>query len=211
MVLVASVMFLGCTSKEPLPAFKTSDIMSNSAKKRIPIVRLHDSNTGSFFCTASVISNKYALTAAHCLIGIKDKKINIKLQNAGEVLTTAVVAKFNVTADVGLIMGDFSAFNSIAIVTNPKEQLDIINASKIVSCGYPWGGELYCTNAQPKEFYFFSWGATAQLFPGMSGGPVLSALTYQVIGVNYGMTQKGAILSPIVNIFDMLGIEVEAQ
>lgn len=210
LILIASIALLGCVSKEPLPKY-VPELTSNFNDKYIPIIRLHHSQDDSFFCSASVINSKYALTAAHCLRGLNGKVINIKLEDKGEILTTAKIAKFDILTDLALIVGDFSKFNTIAVVTDPAEQIQLIDAGNIVSCGYPYGGPLYCTLATPTDILDFDWLAKAQIFPGMSGGPVISRVTFQIIGINYGMSLNRTVISPIVNLFNILNIPVEAK
>jgi S1-C subfamily serine protease len=63
-----------------------------------------------------------------------------------------------------------------------------------MSCGFPYGQKrLYCSTIKPKAKEFFNLIADGDIFPGMSGGPVIDILTGEVVGVNSKVYEDGTI------------------
>src|ERR1700676_2800334 len=44
------------------------------------LVRLHDRATGRFFCSGSVISDRFILTAAHCVVDKSKESLDIEVR-----------------------------------------------------------------------------------------------------------------------------------
>jgi len=175
-----------------------------------PIVQLF--RHGTFYCTAFVIGNNYALTASHCLVdedGNKaDDEIDIRLLNkATGTKAKAVAVDFR--RDLGLIQGDFSKFEMID-VSNDHPGFDA-NAP-LIACGYPGGNKhVSCTSFIPVMTDQFFLKGPGLLVGGMSGGPVINLLTNQAIGVNchvYEAIDGGGVgISSLYGVLGDFGIE----
>lgn len=198
-----------------LTAGLTSTLLGSAPKlvapntKLSPIVRLHNTK-GDFFCSGVVIAPTIIATAAHCVVDavipfvgpIFISAISVRAQDGKDIGVKATVRGANPRADQAVIVGNFSMFNYLRIVTDTEEDLYSLmnNDIKLVSCGYPWGNKLYCTEVKNREFYNFFIKATGILFPGMSGGPVINAQTGEVVGLNTAVENDSVILAPSMSI-----------
>lgn len=166
-------------------------------------VRLVDP-TGRTFCSGTVISEHLVLTAAHCVAG---PTVVMSEPNAnGDVVFTptnpVVQAK---RADYALLAGDFSGFTIMPVETDPEKDL-LYNQTDLVSCGFPWGAELACYPVLTKVQKFYEgFGAQGQMYPTMSGGPVIDTKTGKVVGVNSGIKGKTIIFMPVIGLWVRLG------
>lgn len=178
------------------------------------IIRLHDGETGRFFCSGTVISDNLALTAGHCVIrdflGMSMLLSRVEIKNSKNEYTGvfATVANAEGRSDQALLYGDFKNFKHRKIITNPVEVLAIFTnpSAKIVMCGFPYGGRLYCNNFKYIAPFLFQIKGQGFLYPGMSGGPVIDLETGNVIAVNTAMMEEFVILSPTVETFNLLNV-----
>lgn len=183
----------------------------------VPLVRLEDTN-GEFFCSGTVISNDYVLTAAHCLVdehGYMKKELNVvsmvnKDNQQSKVLSVA--AGLNRRADYGLVKGDFSYFMKLKLQFSPLEEIGVNGAvGRVMTCGFPWGvDEGVCYPAGNQMHRVLAQDAVAGiLYPGMSGGPVIDFGNGKVFAVNTAVSDGYIIVSPLVGLFKTLGIKVK--
>lgn len=192
-----------------------NDQQDYSRNKYQALVRL-ETKKGGFFCSGTVISDDYVLTAAHCLMkggfvsGMTKEDINvISLPMMGE--TSMVVAKaaaINNRADYGLIRGNFKEFTKMKILYKPDMFAYLVGPN--LTCGFPWGAENVCYTAggslRPYLQHLITDGI---LYPGMSGGPAVDIGANAVFAVNTAMTEGGGIIiSPLIGLFETLGVKV---
>ena len=165
---------------------------------------------GEFFCTASVIDDNYALTAAHCIRGsfgfISGKKILINDDTDVMTDTIAYPAAFDAYRDVGFIKGDFSKFKDADVdFVGSYIQPNML----LISCGFPAGQkDKYCSYLQlvgNENFQYKTVGLP--IFKGMSGGPVVDLKSNKVIGVNSAVINDFVIVSPLVGVLDSLRLK----
>lgn len=197
-----------------MPAFR--ELQDYTRHKYPGLVRLE--SDGRFFCSGTVISDDYALTAAHCLIreGLFTpylmtadiKIISRGFPNQEATFIIARAAAVNTRADYALVKGDFHEFTKIRILFRPNA-LDAISPA-VSLCGFPWGAEGTCYPTSGEYTMFYSQIYTqGKMFPGMSGGPAVDFSTGAVFAVNTGVLKDGGlIISPLIGIFETLGVEV---
>lgn len=175
-----------------------------------PLVRLYNSDD-SFFCSGTVISPNYILTAAHCLAPQSMSKNSIKVKNdLGLLVTTASVADFENRSDQGLLYGDFSSFNNVEIELNSGMIITAFEQRHVmIQCGFPYGGNPLCLEFKPIRRAAFSVAGDSWLYPGMSGGPTIDLMTGKIIAINTAVDDYLAIISPVVEIMTNLHIEFQ--
>lgn len=173
------------------------------------IVRL--TTEGRTFCSGTVISSHLILTAAHCVSTessfgtvTTSNNLNIRADDNVDRGVLAKVVYVHAQTDHAILLGDFSLFGTLPLVTDPVALTAIRNKTSpmFVSCGYPLGGNLYCTDAwyvAPIQFY---WAVDGVMLPGMSGGPTLYNGT--VIATNFAVEGAIATVSPTYNVLESL-------
>lgn len=200
-VLIAAIMVNALNRPTKL---NTPEIANNALHS---IVRLHDKSTGRFFCSGLVVSSTVIITAAHCVVGRPGDVATVSVQATKDstIGVDATVLAYNERADLATLKGDFRVFSSRAIETDPTRINDIaFSNKKIVACGFAWGGDLVCSPVIARARCFFSICGQGFLYPGMSGGPVIDLETGKAIALNTAVSQDSVVLSPYVNIFDIL-------
>lgn len=176
------------------------------------IVRLVDSRTGQTFCSGTVISDMLIITAAHCVtleteFGSMLNTENIEVRPADNTrLNTFGKAIFaSPQMDQAILLGYFTKYAHSRYITDPKtldqygQNSDNLRNTNFISCGYPLGGELFCTNTKFSEQDGFFWGVKGLLLPGMSGGPTM-LLDGTLVAVNIAVAKDHSIVTPIYNI-----------
>ena len=202
--ILALLALVGCSHppKNPYTHPRTS--------KYAPIIRLAAGlPTPRFFCSGTVISDKYIITAAHCVAGAPyDTDIQISTFE-GVVVTNAKIAGFGTQLDVAVLKGDFSQFEQMPIETNSARiERSFKNSDYMQTCGYPAGGAMLCRpfkHAYPFIFFYSVPGLA--VYPGMSGGPVIDLETGRLVGVNSAMTEHEALLTPVLEFMKYANVE----
>jgi hypothetical protein len=201
-------------SIENLPPYVKSDILTVSPNAQKPLLALYRKEKNGklhFHCTAFVISNKLAVTAAHCVYGegYDLTKDDIMIYN-GELQDTKVIAKagaLNIRADLAVLVGDFSGFD--------KLQLNYISGfiglhGPFMVCGFPWGNTpAICNPFAPMAAYYDKVRGGGLMSPGMSGGPVIDDSNGVVAGVNVEVGNGYIAVAPVTGIFGALEIKVQ--
>lgn len=198
-----------------------SGMLSKLRAPRRPnsIVRLHDRKTGRFFCSGTVVSDDTIITAAHCVAQVEDmgplgqmlkldESVDIRAGNGVELGIYGVTVAADPRSDQAIIHGDFKQFDARRSITDPKKVFEIYIDPKadLQSCGYPYSGKLYCTPIHYVEPYNFQMAVKGQMYPGMSGGPIIDMNTGEIVGINTAMMGDVAIVSLTTNIYDNLRV-----
>ncbi len=180
--------------------------------EKYPIVRLHDALTGRFFCSGTVISKTQIATASHCVADYGPAPATIEIRSGDNksfnppVLVSVVGARPD--TDQAILTGDFSKFDTFQMETRAKHIIHSFyrQDNSIILCGYPYGGSLLCTAFKAPKQYFFQVQGYSHVYPGMSGGPVIDQHTNKLIAVNTAATELYVVVSPMTEVFDVLGI-----
>jgi hypothetical protein len=200
-----------------LPQFVASDIDQNNPSKEeavIALFRMHGKGSHAkleFHCTAFVISDKLAVTAAHCLVNEEDynmTKDDITIKNADlkDTKVIAHAAAINVRADMGVITGDFSNFNKMKM----REDGLLGSGGPFLTCGFPWGAKPMCSVFQPESNFYTEVQGKGNIYPGMSGGPVVDLSCGMVVGINTEAIDGHVVVAPTNGIFGALEITTKS-
>jgi len=163
--------------------------------------------SGQFFCSATVVSNTRAISAAHCFQEAP-KGVTIRVFDRYEtIITNAKLLGLEARSDQAVIEGDFRAFNHIAVETAPDEIINSYEKHDLLTCGYAYGGKLYCNKFTFESPDIFQMSGKAYVYPGMSGGPVIDLKTRKVVGINTAMSSSKAIVSPTIEIYQNLNVK----
>lgn len=173
------------------------------------IVRLHIAEDGRFFCSGTVISDHLILTANHCIQEAPEGySISVRGSDRKNVGVYAKVKSRHPMPDYALLSGNFKRFQHATIQTNAAtiNEVFLNKQSKLVTCGFPYGGDLQCDVITDVHRYVFYFSAQAYLYPGMSGGPVFDLDTNTIIAINQAVSEREAIFSPLVSLWDCLRV-----
>jgi S1-C subfamily serine protease len=171
------------------------------------IVRLVN-ESGLTFCTGTVVNKNTIITAGHCIIvefppfgGIlRDRPIEIRSLDDKKVNVYGIAYNATTQLDLGTIVGDFQKFEYRKAITNINSIVRYaIPGASFRACGYPLGGNLYCSTLYFVSTKEFQWRVQGILLPGMSGGPVMLE-DGSMIGVNSAVDGEDSIISPIYNL-----------
>ena len=162
---------------------------------------------GRTFCTGTVVNDHTIITASHCILIrtpfgslIDEDPIEIRVDDNLPLGVFAKPYSARVRLDQALLEGDFKLFKPRAILTDiGKLNQYADKGTYMKACGYPLGGNLYCSTMYFDELYDFMWSVNGLLLPGMSGGPVMLR-DGTVVAVNVAVEHDKSIVSPIYNI-----------
>lgn len=209
LIIVAAVLYFGSPSEHEENIKHALILSHEKTQGNSFLLHLIDPVKHSS-CTAFVVDDTYALTAAHCLNSdgvLPAYKLRVFLSgNIKEYKTVDAVA-YDDSTDIGVIQGDFKELSKAKL--NLTDELDL--RSVHVVCGYPHRNASYvCNFFRPSGRYYDSVVGEGQIFHGMSGGPVLNQ-TGDVVGVITAMDGNGNSyvypLQGFIGIFPKLGEE----
>lgn len=203
-----------------LPSFNYAEnkvaIDTNKTNAIVRLMFKDDDDKDQFTCTAFVVSDTYALTAAHCIVDkayfLRRDKIKIFDIANKDTKIVASPAAVNIRVDYGIVMGDFRKFNKILLDDSLEGFLG--KSGPFASFGYPWGGDMMVAplRLMPHLSKVFNMQVVGPIYPGMSGGPVLDLATGVAIGINHAVDESaGSLITPIVNFFDALDMKITKQ
>lgn len=218
--LVKEYEIIEVLPKKDRPEFKVTsqDYMENEFSP--PVVLLVEANEttnpNGVHCSGTVISNEYVVTAAHCLVdedGKLRKSIIIKNALPGrkglDSTQDATPVGVNKRADYGLVKGNFTLFSKSLIDVSMSTIVD--PPGKMSLCGSGWGSPFTCypifVSRMCGDKICFKGSI---VFPAMSGGPVVASSSYGPIlfAVIRAYNEDSVVASPLVGLFETLGIEV---
>lgn len=178
-----------------------------SAKGPIsPIIRIQMDDR---MCSATVIDAHFAVTAAHCVHdenqrGISGSEVQI-FDKDGIERGKARAGGMLTDVDVAILVGDFKEFHGYDLSDNDTL---FTEGHAFYTCGYPYGQKkLICNTFIPKDATDFEVVGTAVVRSGMSGGPIMDLSTGDIVGVNMGVNERGALITPTLGILGAFGIE----
>lgn len=177
--------------------------------KHSAIIRLHDSS-GRFFCSGFVVSDDYAITAGHCVEGqiyglVDEVKIfNEAMQDTGVVASGAAA---NRRGDTGMLKGNFKDFDKFLLITDAQKLYTIMGHATVgYSMGYPYGGAIFMSAVKPLGSENFHIAGEAMLYPGMSGGPLVTE-DGTVVGINSYVNGNHCAFASLIDILDSFQIK----
>lgn len=169
---------------------------------------------GKTFCSGTVINEYAIITAGHCALMetpfgtfMNPGAIEIRPDDNTDVGVTARVNFATPQMDQAILVGRFTDFQTRKYITNPNKLQDIgsLFNTKLVSCGYPLNGNLYCSNMTYEGPENFFWAARGVLLPGMSGGPAMLP-DGTVVAINVAVHGDLSLVSPIYNLLKNINI-----
>lgn len=197
-LMVGCVVFIIMVAVNPKFLHKTP-------KRLNPIVRLTEN--GQTFCSGTVITENTILTAAHCVTiqspfgtFINAAPIDIRAEDNMPLHVYGKTYYATGQMDQALLHGDFRQFEPKKFVSDPTELTKLKKQGKrFKSCGYPLGGNLYCSEITYEQPYGLMFSGPGTLIPGMSGGPTMTS-DGSVVAVNCAVIDTLSVVSPIYNI-----------
>lgn len=174
-----------------------------------PVVRLGS----AFNCSGVVVSDKYVLTAAHCVDSL-NQMIAVSTAKDVYIGSGEVVGIFD-KQDVALIQIDIDNKIRPAKVDFTGKVCATGLPTPVIYCGFPQGQlEQLCSVGVIEGNSLFMRTGQGIIYEGMSGGPVATPDPNEkekwiVCGVNSAVTLNGTLVGPVVGLPKVFNLEVE--
>lgn len=201
MFVLVALATLGCTKKETylVPNLPGAELIINSEDRPLKPIFKYKSPTGTA-CTATVVYNNYAVTAAHCV------KPHVIYSVVGTKETVRAVS-IELSLDRAILFGKFDD-RAATVIDNRRDIIHLTPA--VVYCGYPAGSNSpICKAAQRQGLDYFNVVFSNTAMPGMSGGPVIDRISGELCGIVVAVHQDGATVAVgTVGMFELAGIRL---
>lgn len=173
------------------------------------IVRLHELESGNFTCTGFVVGKTTLFTAAHCIP--ETQTLEVRAANGEKTGIIVFAVGVSPRADLAIMRGRLSRFTPLPYSHDPKVILNsaMNGIGSALACGYPYGGRLLCSEVTSLRMFAFQFAGLGNLYPGMSGGPVLDRATGTVVAVNSAVNSDYVFLSPLIEIYAACSVTPE--
>jgi V8-like Glu-specific endopeptidase len=162
------------------------------------IVRLHDSDSGDYFCSGTVISDTVVLTAGHCLSD--RRQVEVRSQDIEYKSALALVYSAYSQPDLGILVGDFRDYKKSEVQSNAVDiHKAFMKRPHLMNCGFAYGSKISCFQFDQTGKDTFAYvSSDSAVFPGMSGGPVFDLETGKIVAVNLGAKESYSVFTPLV-------------
>jgi hypothetical protein len=165
-------------------------------------------------CSAFVVSNKYAITAKHCVVtnplammlGVGSPYTpQVTVFKNGSPLQIAEVIWNTRQVDVVALKGNFKNYHHL----NPQDhEIHLSPKDSYQACGFPYGTpKMVCSDVQVLYNMKEAYAAIGYITYGFSGGPVINANKNKAVGVNSAISEGFMLFTPLVAIKEMLQLE----
>lgn len=160
-------------------------------------------------CTAFVVSDQYAITAAHCILPIPNSynpDVNVRIYAVdGSPLQDATVIINRSQADIVALKGSFADYDHLEVNDDVNFRY---NEETYAMKGYPYmSTKLHTSKIKLTENFQNGMCAKGWATFGFSGSPVIDLNTGKAIGVMSAIAQGYVIFYPIISMKEMLHLE----
>ncbi len=193
-----------------LTALASPLLLSINRPLRLPsIIQIGDIKP---HCTAFVVSDRYAITAKHCvasgaamMFGAADYTPVIAIFKDHNVIGKAETVWNARPVDVVALRGDFTNYEHLT----PQSTIIYMSPTDhYKACGYPYGTpHLICSDIQIGANMKEAYSGVGYIIYGFSGGPVINVDKNVAVGVNSAIGDGMMIFTPLIALKEMLDLE----
>lgn len=162
---------------------------------------------GRTYCSGVVIDDTTVVTAGHCMVQddgfqatINHEPVEIRAADNKPLRITGKLKSFSQQLDRAVLKGNFKGFYHSNYISDPEKSTSTrVPGNQFISCGYPMGGQLYCSRLIYQHDMGFFLATKGVIIPGMSGGPTM-LLDGTVIAINSAVYDDLSLIAPIYNV-----------